>query len=77
MKFPAGHATGDSIKGFENIIGSAHADTLIGDDGDNVIEGKSGADTLDGGAGVDTVSYARVTFRPLVAGRRLGGSGHG
>ena len=52
-----GHAAGDSLRGFEHIIGSEHADTLTGDDADNVIEGGAGADTLDGGAGVDTVSY--------------------
>ena len=54
-----GHATGDSIRGFENVIGSDYADTLTGDDGDNVIEGGAGGDILDGGAGEDTVSYAR------------------
>ena len=53
-----GHATGDSIQGVERIIGSAYADTLTGDDADNVIEGKGGADTLDGGDGADAVSYA-------------------
>ena len=51
-----GHATGDSIRGFEHIIGSRYyADTLTGDDEDNVIEGNGGADTLDGGDGADTL----------------------
>ena len=52
-----GHATGDSIRSIEHIIGSTYADTLTGDDGDNLIEGRGGADTLDGGDGKDTVSY--------------------
>ena len=52
-----GHAAGDEISNFENIIGSGHADTLTGDTGANVIEGLAGSDTLDGGAGTDTLSY--------------------
>ena len=55
-----GHAAGDAISNFENIIGSAHDDKLTGDTGDNVIEGLAGADTLDGGThstGGDTLSY--------------------
>ena len=52
-----GDADGDTLSGFENIIGSAGADTLTGDDGDNVIEGGAGVDTLVGGAGTDTLSY--------------------
>ena len=52
-----GHATGDSIRGFEHIVGSAYADTLTGDGGSNFILGSGGADTLDGGDGDDTVSY--------------------
>jgi Ca2+-binding RTX toxin-like protein len=54
-----GHAEGDVLSGIENLLGSARADWLIGDDFDNVIEGGAGNDILDGGAGVDTVSYAR------------------
>ena len=52
-----GHAAGDEISNFENIIGSRYADTLTGDGGNNVIEGLAGNDTLDGGAGTDTLSY--------------------
>ena len=52
-----GHASGDTLTGFENILGSRHADTLTGDDSNNVIEGGRGGDTLDGGAGSDTLSY--------------------
>ena len=53
-----GHAAGDVFTSIENLIGSAHADTLTGDAGDNGLEGLAGADTLDGGDGVDTAIYA-------------------
>ena len=53
-----GHAAGDTLSGFANIIGSAHDDILTGDASANVIEGLAGADTLDGGDGNDTLSYA-------------------
>ena len=52
-----GHAAGDTLTGFENILGSRHADTLTGDGSNNVIEGGAGADTLDGGGGMNTLSY--------------------
>ena len=53
-----GDASGDILSGIENITGSAFADTLTGDDNNNVLEGKAGADTLAGGLGVDMASYA-------------------
>jgi len=59
--FSGGDAEGDTISNFENILGSANADTLTGDDFDNIIEGGAGADVLNGGdngAGGDTISYA-------------------
>ncbi len=49
-----GDAQGDSIKNFENITGSAHADTLTGDGLANIIDGGAGADVMNGGAGNDT-----------------------
>jgi Ca2+-binding RTX toxin-like protein len=49
-----GDAQGDSIKNFENITGSAQADTLTGDGLANVIDGGAGADAMNGGAGNDT-----------------------
>jgi len=63
-------AGADILTNFENLIGSAYADSLTGSSGDNVIEGGAGNDTLDGGlgndtldggAGVDTASYASAT----------------
>ncbi len=62
-----GHAEGDTLAGFENVLGSSHDDTISGDGGANILRGQAGndtlaggagGDTLDGGAGVDTVSYA-------------------
>ena len=50
-----GHATGDKIKygSFFNVIGSAHRDTLTGDNGPNTLRGGGGNDTLNGDDGVD------------------------
>jgi Ca2+-binding RTX toxin-like protein len=49
----AGEATGDSFVSVENVIGSAYADTLIGDIANNRLEGGAGDDILRGGAGND------------------------
>jgi serralysin len=49
-----GDAQGDSIKNFENILGSGFADTLTGDGLANVIDGGAGADNMTGGTGNDT-----------------------
>ncbi|MGL4239333.1 Hint domain-containing protein [Tabrizicola sp.] len=59
-----GDATGDTLTFIENVIGSAHGDTLTGDSNINVLNGGSGndlltafgfGDTLYGGAGNDTL----------------------
>jgi Ca2+-binding RTX toxin-like protein len=53
-------AENDRLVNVENIIGSAHDDTLIGDGGDNRFEGGAGADTIEGGGGgIDTAAYTR------------------
>jgi len=50
----AGGAPANNIvSGFENVIGTAYGDTLIGDGADNTIEGRDGADIIDGGGGND------------------------
>jgi Ca2+-binding RTX toxin-like protein len=49
-----GDATGDTITGFENVVGSDHNDTITGSTAANVIEGGAGDDAMDGGAGNDT-----------------------
>ncbi len=45
----------DDIVNFENIKGSTHGDTLIGDENINIIDGDIGNDTIDGGAGSDNL----------------------
>jgi len=51
-----GDAAGDTYSGIENILGSAHADTITGDGLANMLSGGDGADTLDGGVGADTLT---------------------
>lgn len=48
-----GHAQGDSLSGFENVIGSAFNDTLIATNTANIIDGGAGADAMTGGGGGD------------------------
>ena len=48
-----GNTVEDQIENVENITGSAQADRLIGDDGDNLIAGGAGDDVILGGAGND------------------------
>ena len=67
IKTPSGgHAAGDNVRfeSFENITGSAHRDTLTGDNNANTLKGGGGNDTLngdddddilDGGPGGDTL----------------------
>ena len=50
-----GDAAGDTLVSIENIIGSAFADTLTGNAGNNIISGLAGADTINGGDGNDTL----------------------
>ena len=50
-----GDAVGDQLDNVENLIGSAHADTLAGDDGDNVISGLAGDNHLYGYGGNDAL----------------------
>ena len=47
----SGAATGDVIRGVENIIGSRFDDILVGDDQANRLDGGGGSDILRGGAG--------------------------
>ena len=49
-------AAGDTFTGFENVIGSALGDFLMGDSQANFLSGGAGFDTLDGGAGDDRLT---------------------
>jgi len=48
-----GHAAGDELSGFEEVLGSALADSITGDSGNNQLTGADGGDTLTGGDGND------------------------
>ncbi|HEY4029876.1 MAG TPA: DUF4214 domain-containing protein, partial [Caulobacteraceae bacterium] len=50
-------AGSDTLSNFQNLTGSAFADTLTGDANSNVIDGGGGNDTLTGGLGADTFVY--------------------
>jgi Ca2+-binding RTX toxin-like protein len=52
---PGNNAQGDTISGFENVVGSAFADTLTGNNLVNVLAGLAGKDTLRGMGGNDTL----------------------
>ena len=62
----SGDAYGDTLTSIENLTGSAHGDTLIGNSGDNVLRGGDGDDRLYGGPSDDTliVEQARTTTPP-------------
>ncbi len=46
---------GDTLSGFEAVIGTAYADTLTGDANANRLEGGDGNDVLNGGGGADVM----------------------
>ncbi len=51
-----GHAQGDTLTAIENLIGSSHGDTLIGNNLVNNLQGAGGNDVLTGNAGTDTLN---------------------
>lgn len=51
----AGSADVDTLYGFENVVGGLGADSITGNDDDNLLAGGRGNDTLNGGAGDDTL----------------------
>jgi hypothetical protein len=65
-----GDAEGDSLSGFEAVIGSNGDDLLIGGSGADSLYGGAGADTLEGGAGNDRLAGGAG------ANRLVGGDGN-
>ncbi|MCW5735314.1 MAG: calcium-binding protein, partial [Enhydrobacter sp.] len=72
-----GDASADAYVSIENLTGSAHADTLGGDDGDNklnglagndILAGGPGGDAMNGGTGTDTVDYSLLIPTTSTAG---------
>jgi len=60
----------DTVRGIENVIGTAFADTITGNefgnaltagDGNDMLVGGLGNDVLNGGSGLDTANYATAT----------------
>ena len=51
-----GHAEGDEIKNFSNLIGSQHNDVLVGDWDNNIISGGDGHDIIYSYGGVNFLS---------------------
>jgi Ca2+-binding RTX toxin-like protein len=72
-------ADGDTISGFENVVGSSFADGLYGTDGDNVMDGGADNDILDARGG-NNFLYGRDGNDELIAGagndRLEGGAGN-
>ena len=50
-----GEAEGDTLISIENLFGSQHGDTLVGNNDANQLDGRGGNDTLKGGGGADTL----------------------
>jgi hypothetical protein len=50
---------GDTLGGFEDVLGTFSADTITGDDGSNVIFGSNGDDVQSGLDGADTLAGDR------------------
>ncbi|MFK7941751.1 MAG: hypothetical protein AB8B85_02375, partial [Paracoccaceae bacterium] len=58
-----GHATGDTVTGVENLLGSGFADTLLGNSSNNIIDPglrlSGGTEIIQGRAGTDTLQLNR------------------
>ncbi|MBC6443773.1 MAG: hypothetical protein GDA53_11840 [Rhodobacteraceae bacterium] len=58
-----GTAEGDRLYSIENVRGSHHNDTLIGNEKDNIITGGRGADTMTGGERPDGRDFDTFIFK--------------
>jgi Ca2+-binding RTX toxin-like protein len=61
----------DTLRDIENVVGSRFADTITGNEQDNILVGFGGGDDLDGGAGTDTANYA-ASDAPVVVNLSMG-----
>ena len=59
-----------NIENFLNVSGNSEADSLIGNDGDNILNGGAGLDSLNGKAGADTLIGVDATSTTPGAGER-------
>ena len=57
----------DTLFSIDRVEGSAFADTLIGDSGENVLVGNGGDDLIDGDGEFDTASYYNATAGIVVS----------
>lgn len=62
-----GGSGSDTLTGIENLIGSAYADRLSGNGGNNVLTGGNGQDTLSGGGGNDLFDFNALTESGVTA----------
>src|ERR671910_403039 len=66
---------GDTLAGFENVLGTVFDDTITGDDASNTIEGSIGADNLFGLGGDDVILGGFFGFADQDADTADGGLG--
>ena len=74
-----GAAADDVLQGIEGIQATNFADSLIGDDADNIFRGNLGDDTIDGAGGRDVADYRNAESAVVVnlaAGTATGGDGN-
>ncbi len=68
-----GEAAGDQLLGIENLTGSAFADILVGDSGNNTLTGGAGDDYLDGISGDDLFVFSDGDGKDQIHGFQAGG----
>ncbi|MBM3586871.1 MAG: calcium-binding protein [Alphaproteobacteria bacterium] len=72
------HGGTDSLSGVPNVAGSYQADSLLGDDNNNILRPYDGLDTINGGNGADMVDYtgaAGAVSVDLATGRGFNAAG--
>ena len=67
-----GWGSDDTLISIENVIGSAHNDSLTGDASENRIEGGGGSDAVSGGFGTDTFVFDALSGHDTIHDFELG-----